>query len=136
MSSFSAYEDTVADQSSFAPFHDSWANSSKDVMAASRPESVTSTASGVGQQQQVPGRALRPVSAQSGQMEEREGEMVYHTALGVPLAGGGGGARLGSGSGSGGVVNSSIIDQSFTQVGICHPKVPPTISTPLGKNIG
>ena len=120
MSSFSAYEDTAADQSSFAPFHDSWANSSRDVAGGGRPES--------GVEQQVCRRALRPVSGQSARLEEREGEVVYHKALGVPLEGG---ARLGYGG-----MNSSVADHSFTQVGICHPKVPPSISTPVGKNIG
>ena len=134
MSSFSVYEDTAAEQSSFVPFHDSWANSSRDAGAGSSRVGGGGGggggATGAVDHPAMPERVLRPVSAESGQ--EREGGAVYHAALGVPLEGGGG-HRIGGG---GGGVNSSIVDQSFTQAGISHPKIAPSISTPVGKNIG
>ena len=104
MSSFSVYEDTAAEQSSFVPFHDSWANASKD--RGGGGEIGTHVA-----------------------IEHKEGGVVYHVALGVPLEGG---AKTG---GSGDEVHR-IVDQSFTQVGIPHPRIAPSISTPVGKNIG
>ena len=124
MSSFSVYEDSV-EQLSFVPFHDSWVNSSRDTR-----HSVMGDHSALG-----PGKD-RPVSAAlKHQLEkkaapvqqplEKEGRVVYHAPLGVPLEGDG----MGDG-------NASALDHSFTQVGICHPKVAPNISTPVGKKIG
>lgn len=105
MSSFSVFEDS-REQSSFVPFHDSWANSSKD----------------------TGGPGARPVSSgqqRKEQMGAVQQEVVYRATLGVPLEG--------EGSGSG---NVTTIDQSFTQIGICHPKTAPSISTPISSRIG
>ena len=57
---------------------------------------------------------------------EKESGMVYRAALGVPL----------DGDGRAGGPNMSVVDQSFTQVGICHPKHAPKVSTPTSKGIG
>lgn len=103
MSSFSVFEDSK-EQSSFVPFHDSWANSSKDTVPSARQIS-----SGQQPREQV-GAVQRD---------------VYRATLGVPLEG--------EGTGAG---NVTTMDQSFTQVGICHPKTAPSISTPVSSRIG
>ena len=104
MSSFSVFEDS-REQSSFVPFHDSWASSSKDTGPGARQTST-------GQQPKE----------QIGAVQR---EVVYRATLGVPLEG--------EGSGSGHV---TTMDQSFTQIGICHPKLAPSISTPVSQKIG
>ena len=114
VSSFSVYEDSV-EQSSLAPFHDSWANSCKDA-SSKQPGSLEGNTAGAG------ANAL----GHEQQKMEKESGMVYHAALGVPL----------DGDGLAGGPNMSVVDQSFTQVGICHPKHAPKVSTPTSKGIG
>lgn len=125
MSSFSAYEDSV-EQSSFVPFHDSWVNSSRDVQNR-RPGSADESA---GMATTGPSTDRMPRSGlpnqQKQQLGTREGGGVYRATLGVPLEGDG----MVAGN------NASVIDQSFTQIGICHPKHAPNISTPVSKKIG
>ena len=124
MSSFSAYEDSV-ERSSFIPFHDSWVNTSKDVQnkrPGSADESASMPTTGL-LTERVPRSGLP--NQQKQQLGTREGGGVYHATLGVPLEGDGMVAG-----------NASVIDQSFTQIGICHPKHAPNISTPVSKKIG
>ena len=114
VSSFNVYEDS-AEQSSLAPFHDSWDNSSKNAgMRAGTAPKLAGKA----------GISRQPLRQQQQKTEERE-RVVYRAALGVPLEGEGGG-----------VGNMSTVDQSFTQVDICHPKHVPSISTPVSSKIG
>lgn len=116
MSSFSVYEGSV-EQSSLVPFHDSWANLSKDGRPSSAEHSTGMPTTGDA------GRVVGPVPPE--QEQKREGDVVYHAALGVPLEGDGMAAG-----------NISVVDQSFTQVGIYHPKHTPNISTPVSKKMG
>ena len=115
MSSFSVYEDSV-EQSSLAPFHDSWANSCKDA-SNKQPGSLEGNTAGAG---------ASALGHEQQKMEKEESGMVYRAALGVPL----------DGDGLAGGPNMSVVDQSFTQVGICHPKHVPKVSTPTSKRIG
>ena len=118
MSSFSVYDDSLAEQSSFVPFHDSWVNMSKDAATHRRTSETIadklSTCSNAG--------ATGPRAPSSWPGEAK----VYQATLGVPLEGDGVG-------GGGGEV--SVVEQSFTQIGIRHPKIAPSISTPVGKNM-
>ena len=111
MSSFSVYEDSV-EQSSLAPFHDSWAKDTTNRQPAISKDNAAD----------APGSSFGP---DQQQVERKESDVVYHAALGVPLEK----DTLASG-------NVSVVDQSFTQIGICHPKHAPKVSTPASKRIG
>ena len=112
MSSFSVHEDSLAEQSSFVP---SWPNMSRDAATHRRTSEPIadklSTCSNAG--------ATGPRAPSSWPGE----------ALGVPLEGDGGGG----GGGGGGEV--SVVEQSFTQICSRHPKIAPSISTPVDKNM-
>ena len=123
MSSFSVYEDSI-ERSSLAPFHDSWVDTSKKDINR-QPGSTNYSAN---MQSAVTGQETVS-ECQSKQPDNREDVAVHDEVLGAPLEGGG--------DGVGGGANTSAVDQSFyTQVGICHPKVAPSISTPVNKKIG
>ena len=119
MSSFSVHEDSLAEQSSFVPFRDSWANLSIDAATHRRTSEPIadklSTCSNAG------ATGPRAPSSRPGEAK------VYQATLGVPQEGDGGGG------GSGGEV--SVVEQNVTQIGSCHPKIAPSISTPVGKNM-
>lgn len=116
-SSFSLYEDSVAEQSSFVPFHDSWNNTSKDAAVhrntLGNVQSTSNSATAIG-----------PMVRPTLKLREVGNDVVYQAALGVPLEG----DEAGVGNG-----DASVVDQTFTQIGICHPKIAPSISTPVGK---
>ena len=105
MSSFSVYEDS-RDQSSIVPFHDSWADSSKDA------------AVNTGQTDCAHSMDIRGAD---GKVEQ---EVVYRMVLGVPL------------EVEGMAAGNKCMDQSYTQIGIHHPKTVPSISTPVSNRIG
>ena len=94
------------DQSSFVPFHDSWVDSSKDL------------AVNTGQNDCAHSVDMKGLDG------EAEQEVVYHMVLGVPL------------EGEGVVAGNVSMDQSYTQIGIHHPKTAPSISTPVSTKIG
>ena len=105
VSSFSAYEDSQ--ESSFVPFHDSWASRSKNASGAARP-SFRRT------------EELQPQSLAPG---DREPGLCYRAPLGAPVV-----PRTEE--------NHTAVEQSFTQFDIRHPGLYEPASTPMVERVG
>ena len=104
VSSFSVYEDSQ--ESSFVPFHDSWANRTKNASGVART-------------------SLRKTeeSLVSG---DREPVLSYHAPLGAPIV-----PRTEEND-----LANATVDQEFTQFDIQHPRQFEPASTPMVKRIG
>lgn len=113
VSSFSVYEDNSRQESSFVPFHDSWASHSKN---ASGIPPVTSF-----QKVHTNLRATQPTTS------ENLAFSTYHVPLGAPVMAAP--AHMKEGGNADG-------EKSFTQFDIPHPGVFEPASTPAKDHMG
>ena len=110
LSSFSVYEDSQ--ESSFAPFHDSWASRSKNASGAACASFRRTEEPQLQSQSLVPG--------------DREPGLCYRAPLGAPVV-----PRTEENH-----LANATIEQSFTQFDIRHPGLYEPASTPMVERVG
>lgn len=123
-------EGTTQDQSSFVPYHDSWADNSRHRSAVQHRSMTRGGGNGNRSVNKIDGQMSQAGGVVvEGQRSVVEGNMgTYHTLIGAPvMSADGGGERSNE--------MNHIMEQSFTQFEIPHPKQTAPASTPAGRRL-